>query len=87
MSLTRAVILAALPRTAWEEPESPWGAITDLLASSACGSSTWVARARRWYASEPGVDRVADGLPFQVEHLTALGNAVVPFIAAYLGNA
>ena len=46
MSLTRAVILAALPRTAWEGQESTWGAITDLLASPACGSSTWVERAK-----------------------------------------
>ena len=40
-----------------------WRAITDLLASPACGSSTWVERARRWYATSPNVDRVADGIP------------------------
>lgn len=32
---------------------------------------------RQW-AAEPGVGRVADGLPFRVERIRALGNAVVP---------
>lgn len=32
----------------------------------------------RLWAAEPGVDRVADGLPCRVERIRALGNAVVP---------
>lgn len=32
----------------------------------------------RLWAAEPGVGRVADGLPFRVERIRALGNAVVP---------
>ena len=35
---------------------------------------------RQW-AAEPGVGRVADGLPFRVERIRALGNAVVPQMA------
>lgn len=32
----------------------------------------------RLWAAEPGVGRVVDGLPFRVERIRALGNAVVP---------
>ena len=31
-----------------------------------------------WWDSEPGVCRVADGIPMQVDRLRSLGNAVVP---------
>lgn len=31
-----------------------------------------------WWETEPNVDRVANGIPFRVERLIALGNAVVP---------
>jgi DNA (cytosine-5)-methyltransferase 1 len=34
-----------------------------------------------WWATEPGVRRVADGIPGQVDRLRALGNAVVPQVA------
>ncbi|MDO3687353.1 DNA cytosine methyltransferase [Micromonospora sp. C28ISP2-4] len=39
----------------------------------------------RW-AAEPGVDRVAYGLPDRVDRLTALGNAVVPAVAEHIGR-
>src|SRR5215470_4091645 len=39
MSLTRAVILAALPRTAWEGQENTWEAITDLLGCLRAGAA------------------------------------------------
>jgi DNA (cytosine-5)-methyltransferase 1 len=38
------------------------------------------------WAPEPGVCRVADGLPSQVERLRALGDAVVPQVAEWLGR-
>jgi hypothetical protein len=31
-----------------------------------------------WWATEPDVGRVADGIPDRVDRLRALGNAVVP---------
>ena len=31
-----------------------------------------------WWASEPNVGRVADGVPFRVDRIRGLGNAVVP---------
>jgi DNA (cytosine-5)-methyltransferase 1 len=39
-----------------------------------------------WWASEPGVVRVADGLPGRVDRLRALGNAVVPQVAEWIGR-
>ena len=35
---------------------------------------------RGWWSAEPDVDRVAYGLPCQVDRLTSLGNAVIPYI-------
>jgi DNA (cytosine-5)-methyltransferase 1 len=40
-----------------------------------------------WWISEPGVGRVADGVPWRVERITALGNAVVPAIPEAIGRA
>jgi hypothetical protein len=35
---------------------------------------------RQWWVPEPGVGRVADGIPARVDRLRCLGNAVVPQI-------
>lgn len=35
-----------------------------------------------WWATEPAVGCVADGVPYRVDRLRALGNAVVPLVAA-----
>lgn len=35
-----------------------------------------------WWATEPDVGRVANGVPYRVDQLRALGNAVVPHAAA-----
>lgn len=40
-----------------------------------------------WWAVEPAVGRVADGIPNRVDRLTALGNAVVPQIPELIGRA
>ncbi|MBV8591356.1 MAG: DNA (cytosine-5-)-methyltransferase [Acetobacteraceae bacterium] len=42
---------------------------------------------RRWWASEPGMDRVAHGLPSRVDRVRCLGNAIVPEVATYIGRA
>jgi DNA (cytosine-5)-methyltransferase 1 len=39
-----------------------------------------------WWAVEPGVDRVAYGLPGRMDRITALGNAVVPQVAEHIGR-
>lgn len=42
--------------------------------------------AREWLEAEPRVDRLADGLPDQVDRLAAYGNAVIPGAAEHLGR-
>ncbi len=39
-----------------------------------------------WWESEPGVVRVADGVPNRMDRLHGLGNAVVPQIAEWIGR-
>ena len=39
-----------------------------------------------WWASEPGVQRVAHGIPNRVDRLRAIGNSIVPQIAEWLGR-
>ena len=43
-----------------------------------CGGDNW--------ATEPDVGRVADGVPDRVDRLRALGNAVVPQVAEFVGR-
>ena len=42
---------------------------------------------RGWWASEPDVGRVADGVPARVDRIAALGNAVVPQVVEVIGRA
>lgn len=44
------------------------------------------AQLRDHWAAEPGVGRVADGVPCRVDRLAALGNALVPQIAEWIGR-
>jgi DNA (cytosine-5)-methyltransferase 1 len=39
----------------------------------------------QWWEIEPGVGRVADGVPLRDHRLECLGNAIVPQVAAWLG--
>lgn len=39
-----------------------------------------------WWSVEPGVGRVAHGIPRRVDRLRCLGNAVVPQVAQYIGQ-
>lgn len=43
-------------------------------------------RGRSWWDVEPDVGRVADGVPARVDRLRALGNAVVPQVAEWVGS-
>lgn len=39
-----------------------------------------------WWLAEPGVGRMADGVPAWMDRLTRLGNAVVPQLARFVGE-
>lgn len=39
-----------------------------------------------WWADEPAVGRVADGVPNRLDRLRGLGNAVVPQVAEWIGR-
>jgi len=41
---------------------------------------------REWWAIEPDVGRVANGVPNRVQRLRGLGNAVVPQVAEWIGR-
>ena len=41
---------------------------------------------RNWWTTEPDVGRVADGVPNRMDRLHALGNAVVPQVAEFIGR-
>jgi DNA (cytosine-5)-methyltransferase 1 len=51
------------------------------------GSSRRPASEPSWWAAEPAVDRMADGVPYRVDRLRGLGNAVVPQIPEIIGRA
>lgn len=53
----------------------------DLADAGDGGQEAW----RHW-AVEPDVGRVADGVPARVDRLRALGNALVPQIAEWIGR-
>lgn len=38
-----------------------------------------------WWAAEPGLGRVADGVPRRVDRLRCIGNGVVPQVAEFIG--
>ena len=40
-----------------------------------------------WWRTEPDVGRVANGVPFRVDRLKGLGNAVVPQVVELIGRA
>jgi site-specific DNA-cytosine methylase len=39
-----------------------------------------------WWSAEPAVGRVANGVPLRMDRLAALGNALVPQIAEWIGH-
>lgn len=59
----------------WNRPENPRRKSADRFGSPPL----------RW-PSEPGVDRMANGVPHRVDRLRGLGNAVVPAVAEHVGR-
>lgn len=42
--------------------------------------------AREWLEDQPDVARLVDGVPLQMDRITALGNAVVPVVSEHIGR-
>jgi DNA (cytosine-5)-methyltransferase 1 len=50
-----------------------------------CSSAVHRQPTEEWWAAEPSVGRVANGIPKRVDRLKGLGNAIVPQIAMQIG--
>ena len=50
-----------------------------------CSSTAHRQPTEEWWAAEPSVGRVANGIPKRVDRLKGLGNAIVPQIAMQIG--
>ena len=70
-----------------KESHGPTGECGENVSNPACKLRQWNVEAWRrrtgladgsWWAAEPDVGRVADGVPNRVDRLKCLGNAVVP---------
>lgn len=70
-----------------KESHGPTGECGENVSNPACKLRQWNVKAWRrrtgladgsWWATEPDVGRVADGVPNRVDRLKSLGNAVVP---------
>lgn len=78
--------------------EPGWGFWADRSGPTVAGhdGSTWAVAHpdtgrpqpahSRWWAAEPDVGRVANGVPERVDRIRALGNAVVPAVAERVGR-
>jgi DNA (cytosine-5)-methyltransferase 1 len=58
----------------------------EALTLTDSGDARQEPRGRGWWAVEPDVGRVADGVPNRVDRLYGLGNAVVPQVAEHVGR-
>jgi DNA (cytosine-5)-methyltransferase 1 len=64
-----------------------WHGTRPIFAGAPGGTGPLGLPARSdWWAVEPDVDRVAHGVPARVDRLRALGNAVVPQVAEWIGR-
>ena len=58
-----------------------------LGRSGGCGKNKFNSEVGKQWASEPDVGRMADGVPYRMDRIRALGNAIVPQIAEMIGGA
>jgi len=77
---------AGQPRNGREDaPDADLQRREEQRGSLAARAQLAAAERYRWWAAEPGVGRVAHGIPARVHRLRTLGNAVVPQVAYEVG--
>ncbi len=59
----------------------------DQLGRAGCGGAAYGQSGENWWTVEPQVGRLATGVPNRVAQLRALGNAIVPQVAAEIMEA
>jgi DNA (cytosine-5)-methyltransferase 1 len=79
----RIIILAYPNSSRWQG--SVWTQETCSAFSRFNDTSTTERWREHWF-SEPGMGRVANGIPKRMDKLRGLGNAVVPQVAEYIGR-
>lgn len=67
--------------------ESQLAGDRECSRGAASGRDSAAGSSRGWWAVEPGLGRVAHGVPNRVDRLEELGNAVVPQIPEIIGHA
>ncbi len=72
------------------DPERPRLALGEIFRGDAAAELAATQRANGsaggWWFSEPGLDRVVDGVADRVDRLRAIGNGVVPQVAEWIGR-
>ena len=76
-------------RTSQASPDTNGERLPKRQGKDASGAwaQSWPKPSRsEWWATEPTVGRVANGIPRRVDRLRGLGNAIVPQVAEYIGH-